>query len=390
LYSKSAAEEYFMQSKRIILLGATGSIGSGTLDIVRSHPDLFSLAAVSAHRSEIKLNSIIREFSPSAAALTGDAGSAQCRMYHGASGLLDMIRETDADIVVNGIAGAAGLLPSWYSISSGKDLALANKETIVTAGSLIMAEASRLGRNILPVDSEHSALFHLLQKRNPQEIDQLILTASGGPFRERDPETFSAISLEEALRHPTWNMGGKITIDSATMANKGLEVIEAALLFDIQPSRIEVLIHPQSMVHSLIRTVDGSMYAQISKPDMRIPIQNALTYPELTACPFGRLNLADTQLSFSSPDRKRFPLLYLAFETAAAGGAYSIAYNAADEIAVEAFVKGLIPYTGIAELVEAALACDWKYTPSGIEEVVDIDHLVREKCNRLLEQSGGK
>lgn len=380
-----------MQPKRIILLGATGSIGAGTLDIIRSHPGRFNLAAVSAHRSAEALRKITAEFSPRACALSGsDREGAGWITHFGMQGLLRMIEETEADIVVNGIAGAAGLLPSWKAVTSGKDLALANKETIVTAGPLIMKEAGRLGRSILPVDSEHSALFQLLRGRSPSDVEQLILTASGGPFRDRDPETFGAISLEETLRHPTWNMGGKITIDSATMANKGLEVIEARHLFGIDASRIEVVIHPQSMVHSLIRTVEGSMYAQISKPDMRIPIQNALTYPELVPCPFGRLELAGEQLSFFKPDKKRYPLLFLAFETAALGAGYPIAFNAADEVAVEAFTAGRIPFTGIAELVEETLSLDWSGAAEDLEAVTETDRLAREACARLLDTRGGK
>jgi 1-deoxy-D-xylulose-5-phosphate reductoisomerase len=385
-----------MNKKRVILLGATGSIGEAALDVLRAYTDLFSLTAISANRSIDKLCRIMKEFSPDAVSLVSPQGemselvSSKSDFYPGPGALLDMIDRTDADIVVNGISGAAGLLPSWHAICSGKDLALANKETIVTAGPLILAEAGRRNKNILPVDSEHSAIFELMQHRNHDDIEELILTASGGPFRERPLETFQDISLKESLSHPTWDMGHKISIDSATMANKGLELMEAQYLFGIPGESIKVLIHPQSMVHSLIRTRDGSMYAQISKPDMRVPIQNALTWPECLHSTFGRLDLAGEQLSFFHPETERYPLLYLAKEALRGGPAYCIAYNAADEVAVEAFYQNRIAYTGIAEMVRRTLDFDWSAQISTIGDVLETDRRAREKCAGVLEGTGGK
>jgi len=370
--------------KRIIILGTTGSIGKNTLDIVRSDREEFSIAGLSAHTNETELLKTAEEFGISGSlALTGKETSDQRIGYTGREGLLRMIRETDADIVVNGIAGSSGLMPSVAALESGKHLALANKETIVMAGSLIKKLASEKNLLILPVDSEHSAVFNLLRGRNPKEIAQIILTASGGPFREKPIEEFGRITLEETLKHPTWAMGMKISIDSATMANKGLEVIEANELFDMEGSRIKVLIHPQSMVHSLIRTADGEMYAQISEPDMRMPIQNALTYPEIRHNPYGFLDLADRTLNFYAPDMEKFPMLALAYEVLKLGGGYKIAYNAANEIAVKAFTEGSIGFTDIHRIVEKTLNLDWGDTPGNFESVLETDKKVREAASEM-------
>ena len=380
-----------MTKKRVIILGGSGSIGNGALDIVRSLPESFTLAAVSAYTAKEKLFSIIEEFKPEAAALSGLTEPADdaslpdsTTLFMGPGSVTELIREVDADIVVNGISGAAGLLPSWCSIISGKDLALANKETIVTAGPIMFQEAKKRKRAILPVDSEHSALFHLLEKRSIDEVEELILTASGGPFWKREPRELAEISWQEAVAHPTWEMGKKISIDSASMANKGLEVIEAVRLFSMPPDKVKVLIHPQSIVHSLIRTVDGSLYAQMSKPDMRVPIQNALTWPRMQPCEFGRLDLADHHLDFYRPRDGQFPLLDLAFEVAAASASYPIAYNAADEMAVDAFIHGTIGYLQIPEIVQECLQENWTSEPDTIEEVIDSDRKARELCSSLI------
>lgn len=380
-----------MAKKRVMVLGATGSIGSGALDIMRSFPELFELVAVSAHTDISGLSSVIREFRPRGAALSGagERGTSPVLpegtcFYQGPGSVVELIREIDADIVVNGISGAAGLLPSWYSITTGKDLALANKETIVTAGPIISREAEKRKRKILPVDSEHSALFHLLENRSSQDVEELILTASGGPFRDKQLSELGQITWKEAVAHPTWKMGRKISIDSATMANKGLEVIEAVRLFSMLPERIKVLIHPQSIVHSLIRTRDGSLYAQLSKPDMRLPIQNALTWPEMEPCTFASLDLAGHTLEFQSPRPGQFPLLELAYEAAAASASYPIAFNAADEVAVEVFIEEGLSYPEIPELVEATLQADWTGEPDTMEEVLDMDRKARDLCRSLI------
>ncbi len=370
--------------KRIIILGTTGSIGKNTLDIVRSGGNEFSITGLSAHTNEMELLKTAKEFGISGPlALTGRKPSDPRIGYTGSEGLLRMIRETEADIVVNGIAGSSGLMPSVAALESGKHLALANKETIVMAGRLMKILASKKDLLILPVDSEHSAVFNLLRGKNPKEITQIILTASGGPFREKPIEEFEKITLEETLKHPTWEMGKKISIDSATMANKGLEVIEANELFDMDGSRIKVLIHPQSMVHSLIRTADGEMYAQISEPDMRMPIQNALTYPEIRHNPYGFLDLADKTLNFYAPDMKKFPMLALAYEVLKLGKGYKIAYNAANEIAVKAFTEGAIGFTDIHRVVEKTLDLDWGDTPENFESVLETDKKVREAASEL-------
>jgi len=262
-------------------------------------------------------------------------------------------------------------MPSVWSLQRGFDLALANKETIVMAGPLIRSVANRKGVRILPVDSEHSALFQLLQREKSSDIEKILITASGGPFLDTPLDQFPYLTLKDALKHPTWNMGPKITIDSATMGNKGLEVIEAHYLFDMSPQQISVLIHPQSCIHSLIKTIEGSYYAQISHPDMRIPIQNALTYPQLAESPFGELDLADTEFTFRRPDRHRFPLLQLAFQAIEKEGAYPLVYNAANEVAVQAFQDSKIKFIEIAEVVDSTLQHDWTILFSDFEHVLN-------------------
>lgn len=367
-----------MRKKKIIILGVTGSIGKTTLNVIRENSSKFEISAVSAHKNKDELLRISNEFNIPVLALSGIESLDSEIDYSGSSGILRMIENTEADIVVNGIAESAGLLPSVASLRSGKDLALANKETIVMAGKLIMALAKRLDKKIIPVDSEHSAIFHLLENRNSDSIREIILTASGGPFRELPLSQFRNISLEAALKHPTWSMGPKITIDSATMANKGLEVIEAHKLFSIPSSRIKVLIHPESRVHSLIRTKDASMYAQISYPDMKIPIGNALFYPELITSSFGDLDLSDQRLTFFKADYERYPLLKTAYETVEHGNAYPLAYNAANEIAVESFIDNKIHFTDIPGIVSNMLENDWSVEPGSFEEIVEIDQLVKK------------
>jgi len=291
-----------------------------------------------------------------------------------------LLMETEADIVINGIAGSAGLMPSVWALQSGKDLALANKETIVMAGPLIQALAEKEGRLILPVDSEHSAIFHLLRRQNLSELRGIVITASGGAFRSTPLDDFQHITLRDALRHPTWDMGAKITIDSATMANKGLEIIEAHYLFHLPASQISVLIHPQSCIHSMVQSVDGSFYAQISSPDMRIPIQNAITYPEVTHSEFGGLDFTSANFTFQDPDYKRYPVLPLAFQAVENGGSYPLVYNTANEAAVEAFRQEKIRFIDIAPVVEATLQSDWSDPSSSFEEAVRTHQLAWEQA----------
>lgn len=361
--------------KKIVILGVTGSIGRNAIDIIEAHPERFKAVGFSAHRNAVALSELGRRHSVEALCLSGSREGDF--PFHGEAGLLEMVRSVDADIVLNAIAGRAGLESSFAALESGKDLALANKETMVCAGSLVREAARKTGKSILPVDSEHSAVFQLINSIGIDRVEEIVLTASGGPFRDLPAEDFASITLEDALKHPNWNMGRKITIDSATMANKGLEVIEAKELFGIDIDRIKVTVHRESRVHSLVRTCDGSLYAQISLPDMRIPIQNALSHPHTIPCPFGRLELDGERLSFDKPDLTRFPLLGLAFNAARSGAAYPLAYNAANEIAVDAFLERKIGFARIATIVAACLESDWSEKAARLDEVVELDKRAR-------------
>ena len=372
--------------KKIIILGATGSIGKGTLEVVRKNRDKFKIVAISAHTNKEELITISNEFDIPILVLSGIDSDDSRIGYSGTNSVLTMIKNTEADIVVNGIAGSDGLMPSVAALRSGKNLALANKETIVMAGKLIMNLAIDLGKKILPVDSEHSAIFHLLENRDPDSVHEIILTASGGPFRLLPLNEFKDITLQDALKHPTWEMGKKITIDSATMANKGLEVIEAHELFLLPGDKIKVLIHPESRVHSLIRTKDASMFAQISNPDMRIPIGNALFYPELITSSFGELDLADQTLTFFQADFQRYPLLQYAYEAISMGGAYPLAYNASNEIAVEYFINNKIKFTEISDMVSKVLQDNWSMKPRSFDEIIEIDLLIRKQTINYIEK----
>jgi 1-deoxy-D-xylulose-5-phosphate reductoisomerase len=370
--------------KRIIVVGSTGSIGRQTLDILRSHPDEFELVALSCHKNLDLLREQIEEFKPRVVALTGGNQPLHIDLAipvaSGMEGLCRMIRETEADMVVNAAAGAAGLLPSLAALESGKDLALANKETMVMAGRLVRETAALHKRRIIPVDSEHSAVFHLIRLMEPETIDEIILTASGGPFRERALEELERVTVEETLRHPTWNMGRKITVDCATMANKALEVIEAGRFFDVPPHRIRVLIHPQSLVHSLVRTRDGSLYAQISRPDMRLPIVNALFHPACPVADFAALDLAGRTFEFQPVEERRYPLLGLGYHALQRDGAYPTVFNAANEVAVDAFLSGSIGFTAIARVVEQTLSADWPNLNRTLDDVIFNDTSARAKA----------
>src|SRR6056297_2367962 len=360
-----------MAIKRVIILGATGSIGLNSFDVIKNLGSSFQIVGAACHANVNELLRLAEEFQVPNLAVSSKRVDNGRITFSGPNAIQSLIMETEADIVINGISGSSGLMPSVWSLQRGFDLALANKETIVMAGPLIRSLATRSGAQILPVDSEHSALFQLLRREKPDEREKVVITASGGPFRNTPLKEFPALTLEDALQHPTWDMGNKITIDSATMGNKGLEVIEAHHLFDLSTEQIQVLIHPQSCVHSLIKTVEGSYYAQISHPDMRIPIQNALTYPQLAASPFGELDLADTNLSFQHPDPQRFPLLQNAFQAIRYGGAYPLAYNAANEVSVKAFQDLKIRFTDIAAVVDATLQKDWSVNFTDFSHILE-------------------
>ncbi len=372
--------------KRIILIGATGSIGRQTLDVIARHPDEFSIAGLSAHRDEAGLLGAAALHPHAALCLSGSSPASSTGRYSGPEGLRYLIERTEAEIVVNAAAGASGLPPSLYAIGSGKDLALANKETIVMAGRLVLETASKSGRKILPVDSEHSAIFNMIERFGRRSVRGVIITASGGAFRDMPVERLRRVTPQDALAHPTWNMGAKITVDSASMANKGLEVIEAARLFSFLSSEIQVVIHPESRVHSFIRTFDGSLYAQLSRPDMRIPILNALSWPAVISETVADMDPTDIQLHFSKPDLQRYPLLVLAYQALDAGEGATAAYNAANEVAVEAFMNGLVRFTDISLVVAQVLEADYPVRLENLETVAAVDSLARVAAERILKE----
>jgi 1-deoxy-D-xylulose-5-phosphate reductoisomerase len=345
--------------RKLVILGATGSIGTQALQIVAASDDL-QVVGLSAGTSWEPLLEGARQHGVPTVALADPEAASRARsawdgrVFEGEEGIRDLIAASGADLVLNGIVGAAGLGPTVVALSEGIDLALANKESLVIGGELTTALAEATGARLLPVDSEHSALFQLIAAEPPGTVDRLVLTASGGPFRGRTDLT--EVSVEDALAHPTWRMGGRITVDSATLMNKGFEAIEAHLLFGVPYERIEVVIHPQSIVHSLIDLNDGSTLAHLGYPDMRVPISYALHYPERADVDVPRLDLAAVgELSFEEPDTETFACLRLALEAGRAGGSAPCVLNAADEVAVGAFLEGRIPFTAIAAAVEGTL-----------------------------------
>lgn len=355
--------------KRILVLGCTGSIGSQTLDICRNMSDKFKVCGISAGSSESKVKELCKEFNCPGTVFSKD----------GIEGIKKLIKSTDADIAVNGIAGAAGLEPSVLVLKNGIDLALANKETVVMAWPVVKEIAKKHNARILPVDSEHSAIFNLTQKIGIENISEIVITASGGPFRELSDEQLQNVTVEDALKHPTWNMGRKITIDSASLANKGLEVIEAVRLFDFPSEKVKVVVHPQSLIHSLVRTNDGVLYAQISDPDMRHPIYSALVWPEFSKTYLKPFDLAECgQMTFFPPRTESFPLLKLAYDCAEKGNAYTIAFNAANEIAAAAFLEKKCSFTQIAKIVKNTLKEDWSSKPDTLEKIYEADKKARE------------
>ena len=382
-----------MNRKKVSVLGSTGSIGKNALEVVKALEPAFDVVTLACRSSVAELAQQAREFAPVAVAVAGAPDSQaereleklqDTRVYRGEQGLLQMLADTKADLVVNGISGAKGLLPSLKTLQQGIDLALANKETVVMAGGLVSELVRRKGSKLLPIDSEHHALFCLLQGRTPEEVEEIILTASGGAFRDLSCEQLRDVRVEDALTHPNWNMGAKITVDSATMANKGLEVIEAHHLFDIPVSTIKVLIHPQSYVHSLIRMTDGFIYAQLSQPDMRLPIQNALTYPDFQPSCVEAFDLAGRSLSFDPVDPKKYRMLTLAYDAAERAGGYPIAYNAANEVAVERFLRRDISFLDIAQAVEQVMQADWQTPVLEIEEILEVDRQARVRLDEVL------
>jgi len=383
--------------RSITILGATGSIGASTIDLIKRNPERYGVEAVSARRNAAALAKIARELGARLAVVADPAAYDDLKSALAGSGIeaaagedaLVEAAQRPADWVMAAISGSVGLKPTLAAIERGATVALANKECLVCAGSLFMRRAASAGATVLPVDSEHNAVFQALGAGRREDVKRVILTASGGPFRTWTAEAIAAATPEQALRHPNWSMGPKITVDSASLMNKGLELIEAHHLFALAPQEIDVLVHPQSVVHGLVEYRDGSVVAQLGSPDMRIPIAHCLAWPQRIDSPAARLDLAQVRdLTFEEPDLVRFPALALARQAMATGGAAPTVLNAADEIAVAEFIAGRIAFPAITALVEATLAAAAKRgllaEPAGIDAALAIDHIARSLARDLL------
>ena len=381
--------------KRILIFGSTGSIGKQTLEIVRNHPQLFEVAGLSANRNYELINRQIAEFKPKYAALSDKTAKGKIsgvkRAFYGEQGLINMCREAEADIAVTAIVGLAGLPVTAECIKKGLTIALANKETLVGGGAYITKLAAEHGVDIIPVDSEHSAIFQCLQNdANRRAVKRIILTASGGPFYGYTKRELEKVTLEMALRHPNWDMGGKITVDSATLMNKGLEVIEAKWLFGLGARRIDVVVHRQSIVHSLVEFCDNSVLAQLGMPDMRIPIQYALTYPERMECTAPELDLLSlSPLEFTRPDTETFYLLKLAYDALERGKGKALVLNSANEAAVEAFLRKKIGFNQIMEVVNNAYTNSPDIDEGDIKEILLLDGETRRGCHEYIDKIAG-
>lgn len=368
--------------KHIAVLGSTGSIGTQTLDVVRNHPELFSVEVLACNRNYKLLAEQIAEFQPRMAVLTDkdayellksqNVGSTT--ILYGEAGLISAATADYIDTVVTSLMGAAGLKPTMAAIEAKKNIALANKETLVVAGDLVMAKAREMGVKIMPIDSEHGALFQCLQGEDPQAIDKLLITASGGPFRHRDRSFLETVQVKDCLAHPTWNMGRKITIDSASLMNKGLEVIEAHHLYNVDYDDIQVVVHPQSIIHSMIQFCDGSVMAQLGSTDMRLPIQYALTYPERHECPGSKLDFWKMRdLTFEKPDTDTFEGIDIAYRAGKIGHSMPCVMNAANEIAVEAFLDEKIKFLDIYSLIKQAMEEHQLIENPSIDDLLELD-----------------
>lgn len=379
--------------KRIAILGSTGSIGTQTLEIVRSNPDL-EVVGLAAGTNVDRMEEQIREFRPEAVCMWKEEAAADLRVrvadldvriLSGMEGLLEIASMPRSQVLVTGIVGMIGIRPTIAAIQAGKDIALANKETLVTAGHIIMPLAEKYGVKILPVDSEHSAIFQSLNRENPSRIEKILLTASGGPFRGRTREQLQDIRPEDALRHPNWNMGRKVTIDSSTLVNKGLEVMEAKWLFGVELDQIQVVVHPQSIMHSAVQYADGSIIAQMGAPDMKLPIQYALFYPDRRYMEGKRVDLFELgQLTFEKPDTDTFIGLALAYRAARMGGSMPTVYNAANERAVQLFLDHRISYPGITRLIEAAMEGHELIADPTVEEILETEQRTYESISDFI------
>ena len=388
--------------KRIAILGSTGSIGRSTLSVAESYPDRFQIVALAAGANLDAAFEQARLWRPRVISMAAEpdadvlrarlkqAGLGEIEVAFGAAGTVKVATHPEVDFVVSAIVGVAGLEATYEAVKAGKTIGVANKECLVTAGELITAEARRQGKPLLPIDSEHNAIHQCLRGGRMEEVERIWLTASGGPFLNTPRSEFASITVEQALNHPTWKMGKRITIDSATLMNKGFEVIEACRLFHMPPSKVEVLVHPQLTIHSMVEFVDGSILAQFSVTDMRLPILYALTYPERIQSdmrfPVGNLR----HLDFCPPDMNKFPCLRLAYEAAEAGGARTVALNAADEIAVAAFLEGSIGFEDIPKIIEDAVSASNSGKLESIAKVLEADAQARRYARERVLKLGGK
>jgi 1-deoxy-D-xylulose-5-phosphate reductoisomerase len=381
--------------KKIVILGSTGSIGTSTLDIIAKFPDKFRAIGLTAGTNADKLEEQIRTFSPAVVAMSDEAAAerlrARCKglktkILSGADGLAQTATLPDADLVISAIVGGAGLVPTLAAIKAGKCIALANKEPMVMAGQLMQDEARKHGVRIFPVDSEHSALFQSMEGHRVEDIRRLILTASGGPLWNLTKEQLRGVTVKQALKHPNWKMGDKITIDSATLMNKGLEVVEARWLFDIPATKIEVVVHRESIIHSLVEYTDRSVIAQLGLPDMRTPIAYAMNYPERIPLDLPSLNLAQIgTLTFFDPDHDRFPCLRFGYEALRIGGTMPAALNAANEVAVQAFLERKLSFLGIAETIRRTMDTHKPVDISTLEDALRADAWARTKAGEIVE-----
>lgn len=380
--------------KRLAILGATGSIGTQALEVIRQNPDLFETEVLTANSNAELLIAQAREFKPNVVVIANEAYYAEVKdaldpldvkVYAGLDAIRQVVVMGSVDMVLTAMVGFAGLAPTVAAIQAGKPIALANKETLVVAGQMIMKMAAEAGVPVIPVDSEHSAIFQCLVGEALNPIEKVILTASGGPFRQLSAEAIREVTLQQALNHPNWCMGNKITIDSATLMNKGLEAIEARWLFGIQPDQVEVIIHPQSIIHSMVGFQDGSIKAQMGLPDMKLPIQYALAFPERIASDSPRLNFMDfPELTFEPPDLVRFPNLRIAFECMKQGGNLPCTMNAANEIAVEAFLQEKIGFTDITRVIEKTIVQSTFLTHPGYDDYLLSDEEARNRAQALI------
>jgi 1-deoxy-D-xylulose-5-phosphate reductoisomerase len=377
--------------KRVVLLGSTGSIGTSTLKVAEDLPESFRLVGLAAGNKTDLLLEQTRRYNPSAISIGDPAKAGELRatlgnsveVFSGAEGLMQLATWPEADVVLIAIVGTAGLKPALAAIRAGKDIAVASKEILVMAGEIVMGEAAKHGVRVLPVDSEHSAIFQCLDGKPPESVRSLCLTASGGPFRKTPLSEFPAITVERALKHPSWVMGRKITIDSATLFNKGLEMIEARWLFGVEMKRVAVVIHPQSIIHSMVEFIDGSILAQLSTPDMCLPIQYALTYPQRLWSERVQTNLAKIgTLQFEEPDAVKFPALGLARQAGELGGTLPAVFNAANEVAVEAFCQGRITFDQIPVVVRRTMERHQKVAGPTLDQVLTADAWARAEAGR--------